>query len=866
MVVVTHPVDRSEHPAVDVQTDDALGALLDAHRQSAFNLAYRLTRRPEDAADAVQDAFVLAVRATRSDTAALRDAGRFRPWLLKIVANVALGQLRRKRSDTTASLDELTLEPADPRSEQPLAALMRRERRGDVLNALLILPDDQRIALTLREYQDLSYDEIGDLLGLNRAATTALLYRARCAFRRAYQGLLARSAPIGCPELVPLISAMLDEELDASTWRDVEQHVSGCRRCRFELRQLRSARRLHATIPLLAPPAGWSWASTLEAARTVGGLGAASLAANDVRLVPAITTGASAGAANVLPGAAMVGLMTSLGGLVNGRMTGLALIVGLNLGVMVGAPTHQVAGPHAVQAAVAAPVAVADAAVSDVAVSDGPAASTVMTETARPAGGAQTAAASVDPAEAIAPASASAPALAPADAVGQAGPAATALEDGRAVDAVTSGPPEGGATTPAQSLSPPAEAAGGGSGQGPRSAAPGPGATGAGQGAAPAPIGQVTGAVGQVTNVVGAVEDAVAGLTEEEAPSLNLPPADVPPIDVPPINLPTVDLPPINLPAVDLPPIQVPPVDLPPIDAPPVTLPVAGAPPVDLPPVDVPAVQAPAVDLPPVDLPPVDPPAVALPAVDLPPVNVPPVNLPPVNPASIQFPAASVPASTIPVDQVKSATAPARTEPAPEQQTFSNGGAPVPPGQPERLQVDAGLPSGAGDESKSGGSPVEVTAGAANATGPDGSTRVDVDVNAANSLSNGSGAATLVDASTGASSPASSGGNTLTVHTGTGAGNSTATSVSASVENGAGTGLVESVSAGSLTVSVDNNASGSGNSDSSSNDGGSVSVSVSFDSSSSNGGGGDGGNSSGGGDAGGGGVSVSVGGISVSLP
>ena len=319
MVVVTHPVDRSEHPAVDVQTDDALGALLDAHRQSAFNLAYRLTRRPEDAADAVQDAFVLAVRATRSDTAALRDAGRFRPWLLKIVANVALGQLRRKRSDTTASLDELTLEPADPRSEQPLAALMRRERRGDVLNALLILPDDQRIALTLREYQDLSYDEIGDLLGLNRAATTALLYRARCGFRRAYLGLMTRSAPIGCPELAPLISAMLDEELDASTWRDVEQHVSGCRRCRFELRQLRSARRLHATIPLLAPPAGWSWASTLEAARTAGGLGAASLAANAVRLVPAITTGASAGAANVLPGAAMVGLMTSLGGLVNAR-------------------------------------------------------------------------------------------------------------------------------------------------------------------------------------------------------------------------------------------------------------------------------------------------------------------------------------------------------------------------------------------------------------------------------------------------------------------------------------------------------------------------------------------------------------------
>ena len=154
MVSVAQPVETTEYSVSvfskdeTLANDEALGAMLDALRQSAFNLAYRLVRRPEDAADAVQDAFVLAVRATRGDTAAPRDANRFRPWLLKIVANVALGQLRRKRSDVTSSLDDLPLEPADTRGEQPLAALMRRERRGDVLNALLVLPDDQRAALT----------------------------------------------------------------------------------------------------------------------------------------------------------------------------------------------------------------------------------------------------------------------------------------------------------------------------------------------------------------------------------------------------------------------------------------------------------------------------------------------------------------------------------------------------------------------------------------------------------------------------------------------------------------------------------------------------------------------------------------------
>ena len=211
-----------------------------------------------------------------------------------------------------ASLDDLAAEPADPRAEQPLAALERRERRGDVLHALLALPDAQRAALTLREYQGLSYDEIGDALGLDRAATTALLDRARCSLRRRTRGWPSGRAD-GCPELAPQLSAMLDAELDAGAWRRVERHVADCRRCKAELRRLRGGRRLHAAIPLLAPPSGWSWAATLEAARTAGGVAAAGLAADAVGLGPTATTGASLGAAGACP-AALGGLLGPLGG------------------------------------------------------------------------------------------------------------------------------------------------------------------------------------------------------------------------------------------------------------------------------------------------------------------------------------------------------------------------------------------------------------------------------------------------------------------------------------------------------------------------------------------------------------------------
>ena len=242
-------------------TETRVDHLIDAYRQPAFNLAYRLVRRPEDAADAVQDAFVLAMRAIQGRSAAPREPGRFGSWLLKIVANVALAQLRRRKAATSVSLDALGGDLVDAHVDQPLATVMQREQRGDVLQALLALPDGQRAALTLREYQGLTYDEIGELLDLDRSAVAALLYRARAGFRAAYEGVAASPKSVGCARLAPLISAMLDAELESDAWQRVDQHVADCRRCRRELKHLRRGQRLHGIIPLLAPPASLPTAS-----------------------------------------------------------------------------------------------------------------------------------------------------------------------------------------------------------------------------------------------------------------------------------------------------------------------------------------------------------------------------------------------------------------------------------------------------------------------------------------------------------------------------------------------------------------------------------------------------------------------------
>src|SRR5215217_6770109 len=115
----------------------ALGRLLAVHERAAYNVAYRLLGREADARDAVQDAALLALRAIRGDGAPPREADRFGAWLLRVVTNAALGQLRRRPSTPPLSVDAAAEVLPAPARHEPERAALRREARGDVLRALL---------------------------------------------------------------------------------------------------------------------------------------------------------------------------------------------------------------------------------------------------------------------------------------------------------------------------------------------------------------------------------------------------------------------------------------------------------------------------------------------------------------------------------------------------------------------------------------------------------------------------------------------------------------------------------------------------------------------------------------------------------
>ena len=230
-------------------SDRALGHLLDLHRPAAYHVAHRLLGREADAHDAVQEGFLLAVRAIRSGNAPPREADRFRAWLLRVVGNAALGRLRRRTPVPRVPLDTVDHALSAPESCGPTGAAEEREVRANVLQALATLPRTQQEALILREFYGLSYAEVADTLGITHGAAQSLLHRAREAFRAAYPGS-AMTARVGCSDGAPLLSAMLDEELSLAAWRRLAEHLEECPHCRGELQEQRRMRHLRARIPV----------------------------------------------------------------------------------------------------------------------------------------------------------------------------------------------------------------------------------------------------------------------------------------------------------------------------------------------------------------------------------------------------------------------------------------------------------------------------------------------------------------------------------------------------------------------------------------------------------------------------------------
>lgn len=151
---------------------EAFGLLVTHWSRTVRAVCVARTGHHRDLDDIVQETFLRAYRGLNR----LQDGTRFGPYVLRIAKNLCVDRLRRARR--SVSLDEVELEPPPASShdekEERLVALRRQVGR---------LPEAMREALLLFYFEDLSYAQMADALGITEAAVNQRLSRARAQLR-----------------------------------------------------------------------------------------------------------------------------------------------------------------------------------------------------------------------------------------------------------------------------------------------------------------------------------------------------------------------------------------------------------------------------------------------------------------------------------------------------------------------------------------------------------------------------------------------------------------------------------------------------------------------------------------------------------
>lgn len=168
--------------------------LVDRHKDRAMTLAVRIVGNREEAEELVQDSFVRAFRSLGE----FRGDSRFGTWLYRILYNVCVTNVTRKRKQEAAEITEDNLLSELPSPEEETDILTRLEEdelRRRIGDAIETLPENQRTAVTMFYVQEMTYEEIARVTGQPMGTVKTNLFRGREALRRS----VLRSGKGGLP-------------------------------------------------------------------------------------------------------------------------------------------------------------------------------------------------------------------------------------------------------------------------------------------------------------------------------------------------------------------------------------------------------------------------------------------------------------------------------------------------------------------------------------------------------------------------------------------------------------------------------------------------------------------------------------------
>ena len=168
----------------------AFRTLVEHHHKPLISFIARFTGDRDSAEDIAQEVFLRVFKAAKD----YKPQAKFKTWLFTIATNLCLNEIRGNKNSPKFvdlySLYEQEYPIVAPEAYSPQKAAENSEMRTALRKAIQNLPENQRIAILLRQYNDFSYNDISKIMGISTSAVESLIQRARQSLKKSLSSYL----------------------------------------------------------------------------------------------------------------------------------------------------------------------------------------------------------------------------------------------------------------------------------------------------------------------------------------------------------------------------------------------------------------------------------------------------------------------------------------------------------------------------------------------------------------------------------------------------------------------------------------------------------------------------------------------------